>query len=273
MDKELKRRPYWHVDAKWIFGIMLVAVMSFTILIYNIVKLTEPDMGVEIMTTFMAVAFSPNGLDDQTEIDEMRKRLNKENEAVQQPIEGLKIYLTKNEIDNLSPRELRLYIFKQIATPLYNEGLDGIDDLADNDEVKEQIKSSLGYIAIINHTNHLRLKSIFNSAAIISVILLIPFIYFSFGIGRISNIGSLLLNIGLPGIVSIYIVNNIIEKQVNLISVDDNGVSLVQQLGQTILPSMLAIFYNTYMVIFIVGSVLILFSLLLRLTLRIRKKC
>ena len=60
-------RPYWHVDAKWICGLML--------LVFNLVVLTAEKSAVELLTLGLALMYSQNGLDDEAEVAEMRRRI------------------------------------------------------------------------------------------------------------------------------------------------------------------------------------------------------
>ncbi len=67
-----KQRPYWHVDAKWIAGLLLFFVLSAGLLVFNLVQITAEGPAVEMVSTAMALAFSQKGLDDETEIAEFR---------------------------------------------------------------------------------------------------------------------------------------------------------------------------------------------------------
>src|SRR4030067_476335 len=49
-----KPRPYWHVDAKWISGICLLLLLSFTSLVFIAWQVTDRPTGTTLLTTLLA---------------------------------------------------------------------------------------------------------------------------------------------------------------------------------------------------------------------------
>ena len=56
--KSTKPRPYWHVDAKWITGILLVFTLSITFLVFNLGQITNAENGVDFLTLMIASVFN-----------------------------------------------------------------------------------------------------------------------------------------------------------------------------------------------------------------------
>src|SRR5688572_13330556 len=102
LEHPLKPRPYWHVDAKWITGLLLAFVLGLTLLVYTLVQITAEDPAVDTLSMTMALLFSPQGLDDETEIAQFRQQLSANSEASLQPILGLQITIQATDIANLS---------------------------------------------------------------------------------------------------------------------------------------------------------------------------
>jgi len=67
-ERRRKPRPYWHVDAKWIAGLLLLSVLGLGQLLFNLAQVTAERPAVETVSKVLALSFSPKGLDDETEI-------------------------------------------------------------------------------------------------------------------------------------------------------------------------------------------------------------
>lgn len=49
-----KARPYWHVDAKWVTGLLLVFFLNWMLLTINLVQLTSENRAIDTGSTAMA---------------------------------------------------------------------------------------------------------------------------------------------------------------------------------------------------------------------------
>lgn len=45
-------RPYWHVDAKWVVGLVLLLVWSATLFGFGLYRLTDEKVAVPLLTLF-----------------------------------------------------------------------------------------------------------------------------------------------------------------------------------------------------------------------------
>lgn len=54
MATENKTRPYWHVDAKWIAGVLLFCVLATTLLFASLFRLTDRGTTVRIVSTLFS---------------------------------------------------------------------------------------------------------------------------------------------------------------------------------------------------------------------------
>lgn len=89
-EKSRKPRPYWHVDAKWVTGLVLIFVLSAALLVHALTRITAERQAVDAVSTALAIAFSPKGLDEPTDLALLRERL-KASPGGLQPIPGLRI--------------------------------------------------------------------------------------------------------------------------------------------------------------------------------------
>lgn len=188
--------PPWHKDAKWICGIFLFLLLIPTLLSLNLALITSEKNATEIGATLIASAFSRNGLDDETELKQMKRQVLKNGSV--QPIPGLKIYITKKDFENGSPRQLRINFFKKFTEPLYREGADGLLNLATDPTMKKNIKEGIAPLLFFTKTTHDIIFNIFMGLAAITIFLLALFVYFSKGFGRLTNPAIIFIIINIP---------------------------------------------------------------------------
>ena len=74
--KELKTRPYWQVDFKWITGLALVFILTATLFGSVLLRITAEENAVDILTVMMAAMFSPEGLDAPADVQAQAQALN-----------------------------------------------------------------------------------------------------------------------------------------------------------------------------------------------------
>lgn len=197
-----KTRPVWFKDLKWVFSIIFVLIFGSTLLAWNFVWLTEEGRAIEINAALMAASLSRGGLDDTSDIEEVRQMLVKTGEDIFQPIPGLNVFVTRQEIEatlkTASPRQARIDFFKKFSRPLYEKGPEGLGELTDDPELKKQIVEGIGPLAILTRQNHLFVQKIFYILAAISALALIFIVLFARRFGRLSAPGLAILISTLP---------------------------------------------------------------------------
>jgi len=68
-------RPYWHVDAKWICGLLLVAALGFTILVLSLLRITDQGPAVETLSRAMAANYRPGLMEEGGQVDRIRQQV------------------------------------------------------------------------------------------------------------------------------------------------------------------------------------------------------
>ncbi len=196
MNKKIQPPPPWHKDAKWICGILLFLLLIPTLLSLNLTLITSEKNATEIGATLIASAFSRNGLDDETEFKQIKPQVLKNGSF--QPIPGLKIYITKKDLEGASPRQLRINFFKKFTEPLYLKGADGLLELATDPAMKKNIKESIAPLLFFTKKTHDIIFIIFMGLAAAAILLLTLFVYFSKGFGRLINPAIIFIIINIP---------------------------------------------------------------------------
>ncbi|MHB0975602.1 MAG: hypothetical protein ACYC1U_00220 [Candidatus Aquicultorales bacterium] len=198
-DQASRVRPYWHVDAKWICGVLLLVMLSLTLLVYGLVLITDEKPAKETLTMSMALAFSPNGLDDPSDIDTLLQQFGADTKGDIRPISGFDITMSKKEIQSLSPRQLRLKFFGKFADAIYGKGTQGLTELATTGEMKKTVSSGLGPMVFFTSQTHAALGRSLLGLLAVSAVLLAGMVFFSHRFGRLASAGFVLSAVGLPG--------------------------------------------------------------------------
>lgn len=171
--EEKKVRPYWHVDLKWIFGILTTFFLSTSLLLFSLTILTSEKIAIPLATFIVASQFSKNGLDDTKDIEEAKARFLNSRQDVFYPIEGQNVSVTRSDLETLSPRELRLKIFRQVVEPYYFE------------QVDEETKKKAGPLGFVNHTTHTIINQIFFISILPLLLCLFGLLFFSYRYGKL----------------------------------------------------------------------------------------
>ncbi|HET7010375.1 MAG TPA: hypothetical protein VFI11_06335 [Anaerolineales bacterium] len=196
-DTSPRPRPYWHVDAKWITGLLLSLVLALTLLTFALVRVTAERPAVDALTMLLAVSFSQNGLDDETEIAEMRRMLEADADGEIQPMPDLAITVRVADLAERTPREIRLAFFRKMAEPLYG-GEAAINELAADSETREAMARG-GVLSVLSSKTHELLQRALTVLGILSAVLALALIYFSYRFGRLASPGCVLFVAALPG--------------------------------------------------------------------------
>ncbi|MFH1446409.1 MAG: hypothetical protein ABIG43_03240 [Chloroflexota bacterium] len=271
--KSVKPRPYWHVDAKWIIGILLVFILSITFIVFNLGQITNAENGIDLQTLMIASIFNQQsgGLDDNVTMETILQNIAEEPKGAWQPVPGLNITVREEEIEGLALREIRLLFFRKWAEPLYNDGIDGLANLADDPELRANIIEGGALLEIISAENHSKLQLVLVGLVITDLVLLALLILFSYRFGRLSSPGFVIFLAALPGILLLPLSAGLGETS-SATSSEGIGVytAMLTNIAAEALPDVISIVSRNYLIFLGIGSGLIFLALLG--TIFIRKK-
>ncbi len=202
MDNEnvSRPRPYWHVDAKWVVALLWLVMASLSLLLFNLYQATAEERAVDTLSLALALAASETSLDDETEVEALRALLETAPEQEVQLVPGLNITVTAGEIADLSAREVRLLVMRKFATPIYEQGAQGLADLTTDPGLQQAILEGGGLLNLLTRQRHTQLETLLPWLAGVNALLLLILVIFSYRWGRLANPGCLLLVVGTPGL-------------------------------------------------------------------------
>lgn len=189
-------RPYWHVDAKWICGILLVFTLSASLILLSLVKLTEQERAPTVGALIIGMGFIRGNTVDT----EVAREALAEAGGVIRPLPNIpSITITEADL-KLSPAEISIKVFRPITESIYNDGIEATaDKFASTQEQKEKFIKDAALFNLFTKDTHQTLNKFFTIFALMSLLLALGVAYFSARWGRLSNLGALLLLVSLPG--------------------------------------------------------------------------
>lgn len=185
-DEQPKKEQPWRCDMKWVYSILAVFCLSAALIFGAMTELTDEDTGTDVIAHVFAMIVSPKGIDDQTDIDGLRKLpAMKKGEEVK-PFPGIDIRVKEADIVGMTPREVRLFLFRQVAKPIWLDGEKGLARVVENENLRDQIKGQgLGPIHYFTRQTHDELSGWMVTAYIVFASMLICAAALSRGFGRL----------------------------------------------------------------------------------------
>src|SRR5258708_3643693 len=149
-------RPYWHVDVKWLSGVLLFVSLGACLFLYNLSNLTERSSAVNISATVIARLFSENGMDYSGDLAGFRKQAASSPSNIIKPLEQFPtVQLSKYDVLRLSPRDLRIAIFSQITGPIYDKGVKAAAvSLTRDPAQQQQFIQQASVLGIVTESTH-----------------------------------------------------------------------------------------------------------------------
>lgn len=237
MERENRERPYWHVDAKWLFGIFFTVSLFISLVTFSLVRLTSEKTIVPLASFIVASQFSQSGLDDPKDIEEFKRKNIQSGQSVFYPLTGQPVTITKQELNTLSPRQLRLRIFEQVVGPIYSQP-----------RTEESLKE-LGVLAFLNFETHNLIYRIFLMSLILSFLTGLGLIAFSHGYSRFISPAVPLILLGFAPSIVLFLLQNTSSPQ------DNNG--LFSTVPREIVMEAVSSFSLAFYIVLITGVVLI----------------
>ncbi|MCJ7772019.1 MAG: hypothetical protein MUP22_02680 [Desulfobacterales bacterium] len=261
-----KPRPYWHVDAKWLTGIVLIFLLNITFLLFVLVQITGPEQGINLLATTLASQFSfeAGGLDAEGDIAIMRQKINESPDKQWQPIPGLEIVVRAEDIEGKTAREARLWFFRQWAEPLYYDGPQGLGDLMTDPEMKEELAQGVGPLSIVSAATHRKLLAFLVVSGLVSLFFLGLLVLFSHRFGRLGSPGCVIFVAAIPNLILLAGLRGWLENAVQ--NTEPTGfqilISRYTQLAADVLPEIVQKALSIYIFLVLLGIFLLLLALI-----------
>lgn len=275
ISKSFKPRPYWHVDAKWITGILLLLLLNITFLAYVLVQVTAPEQGISLLTVTLASVFSAEsgGLDASNDIEVLHQKIAESPNGEWQPIPGMKIVIREADIAGKTPREIRLWFFRQWAEPLYYNGAQGLASLMTTPEMQQSVEGGVGLLGFITAETHGKIQKVFFGLGLVSLFFIGLLVFFSYRFGRLGSPGCVIFLAAIPGLILMSGVRGWLERSAQQSAAGEvTYIALYTQLAVEVLPDIVHKAMQIYQFLVFLGLGLMLVALIGAIFVRERKK-
>jgi hypothetical protein len=195
MEKTAKVRPYWHVDFKWVFGILAFASLWGGLLLNAFSTLTEKPNATAITSSVVSNILTTNGIDTATGIEQLKAQAAQLPDGAVLSVPNLpEIKISKEELLSKSSDEIKALALSQLTGPLYEQGLSKTSEtVTQTDAQKQSFTQQAGILGVISKQTHEWLAIASKVALATSIIWFVGLIYFSSGWGRLVSPGVVLL--------------------------------------------------------------------------------
>lgn len=238
---------------------MLIVVLVAALPVVALYRLTAKGPATKTLSYTMAGLTSPEGIDSNSGIKSIKEKVaQKGSETIQ--IGGIPVTFTAEDVNNLSPRELRLKVFGTFADRFYDQGASGLIQSQGLDEsAAEKFKKDSSLISFFTKSAHQQLQKIAGGLVLASLLLAGAAVYFSNRFGRLVSPGLVLLLVGLPGALFAAISSS--HPEVSGTARSEGATSTTSMLttfSSFVTPLVMPYFASTYLFALILGFVFLL---------------
>lgn len=268
-----KQRPYWHVDAKWVCALALIVTLAVTLPTAVAHRLTAKEPATEIVAYSLAGLTSPNGIDDTEGLEEIKARVA-ETGSETITFGGVDITFTAEDVNSLSPRELRLKVFKTFADNFYDRGIEGFAQNSDlSGDALEEAEQDTFLLNSFNAETHSKIGKALVWLITISLVLTVTLVFFSWRFGRLASPGLVFLLVGAPGLLFAAIAGQNPEvtgaaRSEEALGYTEAASSFVSYLAPLIVPH----FANVYLWVFRLGILLLVVAGIVKIIYTLRNR-
>lgn len=263
-----KPRPYWHVDAKWIFGILAVLFLALSLFSYTLKELTNKKNGVEIMSTLLATMYAGGDINRTTDFEEGKKKADANGNIC--PIPSMNICVNINEYEKFGAKEARLKFWRNMAEPIYDNNFGKFT--SDPTQLKK-IEKDTSLLRIASARSNQIITTVFYVFAVLTLASLGLAIFFSHRIGKLVSAGIITTFASFLGM-AIFGFLSIINPPPRPAGSTENLGPLGQfsPLVGSIAPMIGKIAFKIYLSVYILGILLLVAALIGKIVLKVRKK-
>jgi hypothetical protein len=207
--KQGSLRPYWHIDAKWICGLLLIAALGFTTLVFSLLRITEEGPAVDTLTRVMAANYRPGLLEQGGQADRVLRQMESLVQTVIASLFGATPSRSESDATAEQPGP-SAEALRPVAEAYYAGGSRGARRVAAASEPIPQIVKLVpedqGLWSFYTLRMHEILQRVTLAGGAASLLLVVALISFSYRFGRLGSPGVVLTVVGLPGYLSLALI-------------------------------------------------------------------
>ena len=237
-----------------ILFVLLIPAIGISIFFAVLFTITKEENAKETLTLVVASAFSPKGLDDETEIIEFKKKMDELGTDSIVPIEGLDLKITKKNIEEFSPRDIRINFFGKISDILYSQDGAEIEKFVTSPDMRENLNNT-GFLSLISANGHEKIQNWFFYAFLVSILGGFGVYFLNKGLNGLKLLAKVAVFASIPGLIFSTIVKFFISSNSPIPFASETQFStILANVVKNALPSTIEIFFRTYLWVFICSA-------------------
>lgn len=263
--EELKH-SHWRVDLKWVSALVLIVLLTITLPVIVAYQLTAKESATKLISYTLAGMTSPNGIDSSDGLEEVKQRIAiNGSETIK--IAGVSVTFTAEDVNTLSPRELRLKVFSAFSNDFYDLGAKGFAEKQGYSGAEvDKFEKDASIFSIFTLKTHNLIGTALAIIILVDLVVAAGLLFFSFRFGKFISLGLVLMLVGLPGLLFMAIAKN--NSEVIGAARTEAATSISDMIGgfvSFISPLIVPYFANTYVIVLLSGLGLLLVAALGRI--------
>jgi hypothetical protein len=246
---------------------LLIFIFLTTLSSFFIFYLTSKGPATALMGRGIALNASKKGIDDATEINQLRRELKKQGGTLNlKKYIGFNVVVQEQDIEKLSPREVRFHIFQKVAEPLYTEGADAfIAQVRDRNARQEMLKHK-DKMFFATAEFHRYVSYGFVAACIVTVLFFLLLIALCRGKAKLAVPAIIVMLGSLPLVVVFSAYTMIAQSIIPIVAKghESEALKMSQQIIGTVLQPTITFIFVVSLIAFLVGVTLVIVSLIVK---------
>jgi hypothetical protein len=199
----IRIRPAWHIDLKWIFGLLFTAFLFETLLVFQIYRATKFETAKKVELAFLEAKLGARKELSRVYPTIRLAALKSPQSDLQLPNLPFVLSFKREEILQLEEKEFPQYVMEKLVKETYYKGFDVVFgktastgfNLVQGESFNNPLRIFFTFFSY--RTNKLT-KQILTVLGLATVIFFIPYFLFSSGFGKAISLGISTGLIGLP---------------------------------------------------------------------------
>lgn len=239
---------------KWLTGILLLAVFIITTGIYNIYRVTSPDIAIPALGRIMETAVQGISMGN---IDHIRDEVIRRGSFTVEPVAGIPVSLDKEKIQDIPVGEFRSYFFREAAAPLYTKGAQNFISQISDSGIRSRLNSFSSTLQYLAEGFHSFTGTALMFFGALTLLLFVSLVFLSYRFGKLVSSGIILILAGTIGFAAITFLKSTASYFAGFIpGLGGLGEKLTGGLSQVTGP-MVELVTTTYLMLLLAGGALL----------------
>jgi hypothetical protein len=199
----IRIRPAWHIDLKWVFGLLFTAFLFETLFVFQIYKATRFETARKVELAFLEAKLGAREKLNKLYPIIRLMALRSSESNLRLPNLPFAVSFEREKILQLEEEEFSQYVMEQLVRETYYKGFDAVfgkTTFGNSNLFQDEGFNLLRmFFTFFSYQTNKLAKQILTILGLASALLFIPYFLFSSGFGKAISLGISMGLAGLPG--------------------------------------------------------------------------